>query len=78
MKLFKDLKDPKPNYDDPLRFGKHKGMTPEEVAEIDPGWVVWAYDTCNPKPCSKALAIDCEYEENEKDYPDGMGYKGDC
>ena len=29
----------------PLRFGKHKALTPEQVYEIDPGYLIWLWDT---------------------------------
>ena len=47
---------------EPLRFGKHKGKTPEEIAEIDPRYVVWLYDSITPKVRSKTLALACEDE----------------
>ncbi len=81
MKLFQNLKPIKPDLDNtPLRFGKHKGLTPEQVSEIDPHWIVWAYDTINPKICSKTLALeceDCERDNDDNDSLEGMGYEGD-
>ena len=45
----------------PLTFGKYKGMTPNQVAEIDPSWVVWAYNNVtNRNTCSRLLANECE------------------
>ena len=26
----------------PIGFGKHKGKTPEEIAELDPEYLIWA------------------------------------
>lgn len=54
-----------------LSFGKYKGLTPHEVAEIDPSYVVWMHTTVNPAPCSKELRLACEqdvreYEEEKK------------
>lgn len=75
MKLFSSLKNPEPDLDNtPLRFGKHKGLTPEQVSKVDPGWIVWAYANLNNKPCSKSLALACEdpdeYDSRfDEDYP---------
>lgn len=52
---------------EPLRFGKYKGQTPEEIAEHDPGYIVWLYDTIKPRLCSKELALACESDEREDD-----------
>lgn len=68
MKLFQNLKPPEPDLDNtPLRFGKHKGLTPEQVAKVDPGWIVWAYEHIHPAPFSKSLALACEVDERERD-----------
>jgi uncharacterized protein (DUF3820 family) len=45
----------------PLKFGKYKGRTPNDVAEIDPQWLVWAYNNVLNFPvCTKLLANECE------------------
>lgn len=53
----------------PLVFGKYKGRTPEEVAEIDQSYVVWMYENVSPAPCSTELYEDCrrdvDDDENE-------------
>lgn len=70
MKLFGDMKPP--SIDEiPLKFGKHKGMTPNEIAKVDPHWIVWAYDTINPKICTKELALSCE-ECEQDNFNDGF------
>lgn len=55
----------------PLVFGKHKGKTPSEVAEHDPSYIVWLYDTWadqrRPQLVSKVLADDCR-ESDPRDY----------
>jgi hypothetical protein len=40
---------------------KHKsgGLTPSQVAEIDPAWLVWAYQNWAPPPCSRLLYEEC-------------------
>jgi hypothetical protein len=44
----------------PLTFGKHKGLTPGQVATKDPAWLIWAKKTVTTKPvCSDALYRDC-------------------
>lgn len=58
----------------PLKKGqygtKHKsgGLTPSQVAELDPAWLVWAYEAWNPKPCSQLLYRECvkEIEEGQR------------
>lgn len=51
----------------PLVFGKYKGKTPEQVAEIDPSYVVWMYETVKPAPCSTALYDACRMDIDEGD-----------
>ena len=60
----------------PLAFGKYKGKTPEEVAELDPSYVVWMYENVKPAPCSKALAVDCEQDQrdDEEEWAAGAHY----
>lgn len=44
----------------PLTFGKYKGMTPSEVAEIEPTYLRWMYEEVKNKPtCSELLYRDC-------------------
>ena len=50
----------------PLKFGKHRGETPEQVADKDPDWLVWAYETVKNRPvCSSALYRDCKEETSK-------------
>lgn len=52
---------PVPDLDtSPLTIGKYKGMTPEEISEVDPSYIVWLYENVEPKKCSKDLYILCE------------------
>mgnify|MGYP003598667753 FL=1 len=58
----------------PLTFGKYQGMTPDEVSEHDPSYIVWMYETIKPKRCSHFLYPCClgnskEDEEEEYDGP---------
>lgn len=43
----------------PLHRGKYIGQTPSDVAESDPGYIAWAYETWTPKPCSELLYKEC-------------------
>lgn len=44
----------------PLKFGKFKGKTPEQVSEVQPQYLVWAYETVgNFDVCSEALYREC-------------------
>lgn len=48
-----------------LKFGKHRGKTPEQVAETDPGYIVWAYETVAQfDVCSAALYRECGGRRN--------------
>ena len=51
----------------PLSFGKYEGKTPEEVAEIDEGYIVWMYDNVTPKYCTKGLRDYCEMDIREQE-----------
>lgn len=44
----------------PARRGKP--MSPNDIAEVDPGYLVWAYETWSPKPCSFVLYRECKSE----------------
>ncbi len=44
---------------------KHRDRTPSTIAQLDPFWLVWAYENWNPKPCSKLLYEDCKAEVDE-------------
>jgi uncharacterized protein (DUF3820 family) len=51
----------------PLNFGKYEGKTPEEIAEIDEGYIVWMYDNVTPKYCTKELRDYCEMDIREQE-----------
>ena len=59
--------------DIPLKFGKYKGKTPNQVAQRDPSYIVWMFkhvessyiDT--PRVCSKELAEGCEMDIREEE-----------
>lgn len=55
----------------PLEFGKYKGRTPDQVADIDPSYVVWMWENVVPKRCSRILADACMQDvlENEESFP---------
>lgn len=45
------------------KYGKTrsaKPLTPDQVAEVDPSYLVWAYETWNPRPCSFVLYKECK------------------
>jgi hypothetical protein len=56
----------------PLWFGKWKGYTPNEVAEEEPGYVVWMYENVTPIPCSKWLAEACMQDDSDNDDDYGL------
>ena len=57
----------------PLSFGKYKGKTPEEIAEIDGSYVVWMFENVKQQTCSKELAEACEADEREDEEEWGAG-----
>lgn len=50
-----------------LTFGRHRGKTPSEVAEIAESYIVWLYETIKPERCSKALYLDCKGSKDADD-----------
>ena len=52
--------------DTPLMFGSYKGLTPNQVADIDPRYVVWMFRAVKPAPCSKKLAEACQMDEYDE------------
>ena len=49
----------------PVSFGKYKGLTPTEIAEVDSQYIIWAYETFEIKPCSELLYQACCMDEGE-------------
>lgn len=45
----------------PLRFGKYKGKTPNEIAKNDPSYIVWMWDKIKDPPVTRDLVLDCEH-----------------
>lgn len=42
----------------PLKFGKYSGNTPDEISEFDPGYIVWLYEQDTSK-VSEAMYKHC-------------------
>lgn len=59
----------------PLKQGKYKGQTPDEVSEHDPSYVVWMYANWTPKPCSKLLAESCKSDLETEEYDEDDNLK---
>lgn len=51
----------------PLTFGKYKGQSPDEIAEHDPGYVVWLYENIKPRVVGRDLALACERDVREEE-----------
>ena len=51
----------------PLVFGKHRGYTPLWIAENDPAYLIWAYETFTLKPCTHALYELCKLTHEGSD-----------
>jgi hypothetical protein len=48
----------------PMKRGKYSALrgnpkTPNQVAEIDPAYIVWAFDAWDSRPCSHLLYREC-------------------
>lgn len=54
----------------PITKGKYKGKTPNQISELDPSYLVWAYKNWSPKPCSKLLADSCREDGYDPDEGD--------
>ena len=39
----------------PPSFGKHRGLTPWELYQNDPDYLVWAWENVGPHVCSRDL-----------------------
>lgn len=53
-----------------LEFGKWAGSTPEQIADLDPGYVVWLYEEWDGAArCSRALYLACD-EKYDKSLED--------
>ncbi len=58
----------------PLKFGKYRGKTPDEISDLDQGYIIWMYENIVPKPCSKALYEACQQDAYEDDYERGVDH----
>lgn len=45
---------------EPIRFGKYRGKTPNQIAKEDPRYLVWMWNNINNPPVTKSLVLDCE------------------
>lgn len=64
----REIEQANPDLDStPLRFGKYKGQTPDEVADHDPQWLSWAYkNVTNRDTCSEDLAHWCNKQPKKE------------
>jgi hypothetical protein len=70
LDLQKELNTPQTFSDideDRILFGKYCGNTPLWIAENDPDYLIWAYETFTQKPCSKDLYELCKLDSMEED-----------
>lgn len=44
----------------PLDFGKYKGKTPEQIANINPGYIVWLFEKTQRQVFSPDLYEECK------------------
>lgn len=59
--------------DTPLQFGKYKSKTPNEVADIEPSYIVWMHANVLPPLCTRGLAQACE-DSGEDDTDNWLSY----
>jgi hypothetical protein len=54
--------------DEALTFGKYRGRTPNQVAEVDPSYVIWMFESVkNFQTCSPELYDACLQDEADED-----------
>lgn len=66
--------------DKPLTFGKLAGNTPNQIAEVEPSYIVWLHENLDKKVCTTKLYEKCkniveDYEE-EKELDEYYEYNG--
>lgn len=59
----------------PLTFGKYKGETPDEISDHDPGYIVWAWENLEFKPCSRAMYYLCLKDKNDNSFEKEISQK---
>ena len=72
---FGDFDQIKPKDPDntPLTFGKHRGLTPWELYQNDPDYLVWAWENVGPHVCSRELYELARELAEEDEKPYGLG-----
>lgn len=78
MDSFGDFSQIKPEDPDntPLTFGKHRGLTPWELYQNDPDYLVWAWENVGPHVCSRDL-YELAQEASEDWNGDRIGFGRD-
>lgn len=54
----------------PLTFGKYRGQTPNQIADIDPWYIEWMYENVKNAPCTESLYLRCKDIIENADYYD--------
>lgn len=49
-----------------LKFGKYASQTPEQIADLDPGYIVWLYDEFDSRLVSRALYLACDQKYDKQ------------
>lgn len=71
--------------DTPLTFGKLAGNTPNQIAEVEPSYIVWLHENLDKMVCTNKLYEHCKdivesypetSYEDEKDLDDYYEYNG--
>jgi hypothetical protein len=61
----------------PLTFGKYAGKTPDQISEVDPNWLCWAYENVKTKPtCSTLLYKSCLAETRDSQFHTKARFNG--
>lgn len=58
----------------PLDFGKHRGLTPEQIAKDNPSYITWMFENIKPKRCSHQLYLIAEELNSKKPKTYGRNY----
>lgn len=69
-KAFED--SPEDQDDSPLTFGKYQGKTPDEISEIDPGYLVYLWEHTECHPFSRGMYNYCKSKVSKADNTLGL------
>jgi len=66
--------------DTPLTFGRLAGNTPNQIANVEPSYIVWLYENLDKRVCTTKLYEECknivEDYESDKELDNFYEYDG--